>query len=66
MNAVVKPKRNEAPKLPDALVLRDHFRLMVNGVGRVWERNALVTDPEAIALILANDDRGIARKFMEV
>ena len=62
----VKKKAEEAPKLPDALVLRDHFRIIVNGVGRVWERNALIMDPEAIAIILANDDLGVARKFKEV
>lgn len=55
-----------ANPLPTALVLRDHFRIMINGVGRVWERGALITDPEAIRIILANDDRGIARKFVEV
>jgi hypothetical protein len=61
----VKAAEPEKPK-PDALILRDHFRIIVNGVGRVWERNALVTDPEAIQIILANDDLGIARKFREI
>jgi hypothetical protein len=56
----------EQPKLPDAIVLRQHFRIIVNGVGRVWEKNQLITDREAIEIILANDDLGVARKFVEV